>query len=183
MTDWALAVTAPNLENAVSAEMARRSLAHILFKVRSLSVTRGRVFERLRPAFPGYVFVRHADYYDVIAIDRVSYVVPKNLPPEVVPDGIVGALVQRCDGGDVFPTVDIPARFKRGDRVTVGGSGALAGFYGVFDRLLNRGRAIVFVPWLGGVAPAEIDESDLVLVNVSCVKKRKRGKRGRRRRS
>jgi transcription antitermination factor NusG len=185
MTNWALAVTAPNLEHAVSTEMVRRSLEHIIFMMRWMVVWRGRLVERFRPAFPGYVFIRHADYHDVVGIDRVIYVVPKDLPPEIVPDEIVDSLVQRCGGSFVFPIADVPARFTRGDKVIISGCGPAAGHIGIYESSLGNGRACVLFDWMGQHCPVDVDERDLEkklekkLLPKIKKRKHKRGRRGR----
>ena len=55
---WAMVVTAPNSEHIVSRELRdRHGIPHHYFKRMTTRVHRGRVIDKLLPAFPRYIFV------------------------------------------------------------------------------------------------------------------------------
>lgn len=174
-------MTAPNLESRTTVIFTRLKYEHHLFCHRIRSVIRGRVIERLRPAFPRYIFVKIvADvmWREVMDIGGGRFVRSYEYGlPVIVPQHEIDDLVQRQQDG-VLPN-PLLSRFQFGDQVRIVGEYNFAfGNVGVYQYPVAAGRALVLLPWFNGAwSRTEIDERD-----VERVVKRERRDRGRHRR-
>jgi len=182
MPDWALAITGPNAEHLLAADLKRFYYPFLLFKRRSSIVHRGKIVERLLPAFPRYVFVKRRHAFDILhGFSRALDLVRFDDTPDRVPVRTVEELIERCDGGDVFPAEIIPEPFAVGDRVYVGGYGPMAGHEGIYKSRSDNGKQCLYFDWAGRLVPIDVDQNDVS--SVSVLKRRKRRRRpGRRRR-
>ena len=155
---WSLAVTAPNRELSTSRALTRHEFEHHIFKLRKKMIVRGRPIERLRPAFPGYVFLITQGQWTLLR-ERfgISRFVERMLPGE-----IVEGLVRGADDEDVLPVAEAPSmRFRNGQRVVIQWTGLLAGQVGVFQHLVDEVNCIVLLEWLGRWVPMLVDEREL----------------------
>lgn len=176
---WALAMTAPNIEHRVAAIFSQLKYEHHLFCHRVRSVNRGRVVERLRPAFPRYIFINmiSLSWHRVLEIAGVSrFVCGYESGPIVVPSAIIEELVARqMDGALPNP---LASRFRFGDKVRVVGEQTfIFGNIGIYQYPVAPDRAFILLPWFDGAwSRTEIDERDIEPLAES------RRDRGRRRR-
>jgi transcriptional antiterminator RfaH len=181
LVDWTLAVTHPNSEHLVSEDLRRLSYDHICFKRRASAVYRGRVVERILPAFPRYIFIHTELCWDVLRdATKVLGLVMFGERIGVVPQPVVDNLIDRCGGSDVLPPEAIPEPFQRGDRVIVGGYGPASGHQAVYQGVAEDGRLRLEFEWLGRYVPVDVDSRDVsVISSPPPTKKRKRRRHSR----
>ena len=181
LADWTLAVTHPNAERLVTEDLKRLSYDHICFKRRASAVHRGRVIERVLPAFPRYVFVHTSSCWDVLRdATKVLGLVMFGSEIGIVPGRVVDQLVMRCGGTDVLPPEEIPEPFQKGDRVIVGGYGPASGHQAVYQGIAEDGRLRLEFEWLGRYVPVDVDSRDVsVISSPPPAKKRKRRRHSR----
>jgi transcription antitermination factor NusG len=181
LADWTLAVTAVNAERLVSDDLARLSYDHIMFKRRASAVHRGRVVERILPAFPRYIFVPTKQCWDVLRdASKVLGLVMFGGEIGVVPGRVVDELLARCGGTDVLPPEAIPEPFQRGDRVIVSGYGPASGHQAVYQGLADGGRLRLEFDWFGRYVPVDVDIRDVSsLSSVPSPKRRRKRRRSR----
>ena len=184
---WALAITTRGGERLASAELARWQFPHHIFWLRVEQVRRGRVHERLVPAFARYVFVPFADCWRIVEnIWHVCSLVKCGDEPVCAPENEVENLVERCGGTNVLPYV-VPAKFTQGDAVVINGYGPLRDLKGFYDHALGSGRACLLLDWMGRMVPVEVEEAEVELATVAAAaaavaKKRNSGRWQKRRR-
>lgn len=164
VSGWVLAMTASNFEQRVAAVLGALGIEHHLFCHRIRSVIRGRVVERLRPAFPRYIFVRivaDAMWRKVLEVNSVIGFVKSEEQPIVVPQGVIDDLIARQLNG-ALPN-PLAAKFRLGDRVRIVGEYNLVfGNIGVYQYPIAPDRAVVLLPWFGGASiRTEIDNRDM----------------------
>lgn len=180
MVDWTLAVTHPNAERLVSEDLKRLSYDHICFKRRASAVHRGRVIERVLPAFPRYVFIHTASCWDVLRdASKVLGLVMFGDRVGVLRQPVIDRLLDRCGGTDVLPPEEIPEPFQRGDRVIVNGYGPASGHQAVYQGVAEDGRLRLEFDWFGRYVPIDVDMRDVSVISSlpPPTKKRKRRKR------
>jgi transcriptional antiterminator RfaH len=183
LADWTLAVTSPNAEHLVSEDLRRLSYDHICFKRRASAVHRGRVVERILPAFPRYIFVHTELCWDVLRdATKVLGLVMFGDRIGVLHQPVVDSLIERCGGTDVLPAEEIPEPFQRGDRVIVGGYGPASGHQAVYQGVAEDGRLRLEFEWLGRYVPVDVDSRDVSVISSPPPTKSKRRKRRRSRR-
>jgi transcriptional antiterminator RfaH len=118
--------------------------------------------DRAVPLFPGYLFARvdleSDDLLRIRSAPGIAYVLPRALPPALVPAAVVDAIRRRL--GDPTDGV-IYERFKPGERVTIV-DGPLQWVEAVVDGHLNAvGRVRVLLDFVHRLVPAVIDERAL----------------------
>lgn len=183
MADWNLAVTHPNAEGLVVKDLKRLSYDHICFRRRASAVHRGRVIERILPAFPRYIFINPIQCWDVLRdATRVLGLVMFGGEIGVVPGREVDKLIERCGGTHMLPPEAIPEPFQRGDRVVVGGYGPASGHQAVYQGVAEDGRLRLEFEWLGRYVPVDVDMRDVSVISspTNLTKKRRRKRRSRR---
>ncbi len=171
---WSLALSTPNAEDAVSAALTLRSIPHHIFRLRKKVAYRGRVVERLVPAFSRYVFVPYENCGTIASdpehggvIGVTGLVKFGDQWPEHISDAIVSELISRCpDRNDVLPSpidsTNDPTVFRFGDRVRVTGDNSLVfGSVGVYKENVAVGKAFVLLPWFNGMTQTLVNEVDL----------------------
>jgi len=159
---WALLTTASNVEMKVAASLAQKQLAHHLFMRREKAVARGRLVEKLKPAFSRYIFVQPEELWaDIRKIPGVyNFVHFNNGGPEMVADSIIDELVSSTQG-DIFPYVVGPSRFSPGQKLKIAGMGPFRGREGTYERALSELRADILVDLFGRKVHVSVDERDL----------------------
>jgi transcription antitermination factor NusG len=159
-------------------------LEHRLFRVQRRLALRGKIFDVLRPVFPGYLFVNAKNYcWDLVTgvIGVVGFVKFDGKIVEV--DRVVADLDAECGGTGVLPwdvESTLPARFKQGDKIRIL-VGSAAGCHATFERMMSHDRAIIFADWLGMKVPISIAEHEIEL-DVPRVERRLRRRPRRHRR-
>ena len=146
--NWALATIVPNCEHRVGAELRRRNLPHHIFRIKQRVVARGRVVDRLVPAFPRYVFVPAQECWETVRkVADFTGLVSASC------DQVVSDLTARAPNG-VLPSTP---RLSVGDRVRV----AMLGSVGIFQRFVGMDKACVLLPWFNRMVETVVYEKDL----------------------
>jgi hypothetical protein len=162
VTDWALVTTMPSTELVVSQDLERRLLPHRLFKRRMRVAHRGRLVERLVPAFPRYVFVPEEDCFSLVEnIPNLTGVVSFGRDrPARVRQHVIDQIAASCTSDDVLVEAEDSSRtgLKFGDEIFV--DAAIRG-RGRYCHATGGGRAVVLIEWLGRSIFANVNECDL----------------------
>lgn len=116
---------------------------------------------RVRPLFPGYLFVcinlDKAPWYKIKNTIGVSRLICQNGVPKSIPTEVVSGLMSRCDRfGKLLSTESL----KRGDSVAVL-SGALANFVATVDTIDSDKRIWVLMDILGQQTRVQLASDNL----------------------
>jgi transcription antitermination factor NusG len=183
VTDWALLTTRLNSEQSACEDLSRLSFPFYCFKRPYTRVYRGRVIDRMVPAFPRYLFVPFPSAWDIMhRVQRITGVVKHGDNVARVPRRIIDSLVERCAGGDVLPMIEVPSRFNHGDRVVVNGAGPMAGNQAVYQSEVFPGKVRLLFDWMGRYVPIDIDDADVELFVEEKREHRTRKRKRRRKR-
>lgn len=179
MPSWTLATVQPARELTIARRLTSHEFPIFLPKVVARVCLRGRVVDRLRPAFPRYLWLDALGRYHEL---RTVFGVVDFLKTGPIVDLAVNGLMAVTDQNGVLPIPEATSRFTRGDPVRIRGNGLLAGHAAVFDRMLDGGKAIVMVDWFGRPCPTPVLMDDLLAEPKLEVKpaKRRRHRRGHR---
>lgn len=180
MPDWALAITIPNGERRVSEQMIRRDLPFHIFQRRLTLAHRGRLIQRLVPAFPRYVFIPFVTCWETVSsVSGFTGLVSFGNGPEKVDDKIVEEIKSICPGGILLEDEKKTSRFNFGDPVSV-----LENQFGTYHHHCGDGRAVILLNWMGRLVFVNVQECDLREVKrpPQLCKVRRRRRRRRRQR-
>ena len=182
---WALAVTPPNRELDLARALTDFEFPNHVFKIRTRCVHRGRLIDRLRPAFPRYLFLDPRNAWNIIRgrFASLDFVRDGNFIA-TVPEQAVTSLVKIADADGVLPTPEkISTKFHLGDRVRIIGASLLAGYPALYQHLVANEQHMVLIDWMGRYVPVAVDERDLVLEVVKEISSPRRNRRRRRKRN
>jgi transcriptional antiterminator RfaH len=149
MSPWYLAQVKPNADT-----IARRNLERQRFEVfqpleRRTQIRAGRFVPKIRPFFPGYLFLSypeaHAPWSLVNSTYGISRVVSFAGKPAQVPSSVISGLRAGC-GADEIIAMD--HSLQPGDEVEVA-NGAFATFIGEVERLAPDHRVLVLMDFMG----------------------------------
>jgi transcriptional antiterminator RfaH len=159
-SDWWVAHTKARHEKALAADLEKMRIEHFLPLVNVRSKSCGRVFERMLPLFPCYLFVcgGEQERYETLMTHRVA-----NVIPVVDQDRIRRELRQIYQIVASQQAVDFYPAIKCGQRCRIV-NGALAGIEGVVLRRRDVCRVYVGVEVLGQSAELEIDPALLEVI-------------------
>jgi transcription antitermination factor NusG len=180
---WQLVTVAPNAERHVATMLDCHRFDHIIFRLRRRTVFRGKIVERLVPAFPGYVFVKARQCWNLIRdiVGVVDFVRGhENLVADVHPV-IVTNIAANADSDGVLNLREedlLACPWSEGDKIRLRG-GMFSGYRAVYKCPLRDEQSIVEIDWLGQWSPVNVGNADIELL-VESAKKRKR-RRNRRR--
>jgi len=177
-SSWSLAITPPNRELSISRALSRWHYEHHVFKIRRHGVFRGRVADRLLPAFPGYLFVVAQKQWYLLrtifgVVDFIGHGTPIGLA--------VNSLMRVADENGVIPTPEIQSRFHAGDIVIIK-DGPFASQRAKFLHAVDETRVCIEVDMFGRYVPFPIDERDLDLETHDKPKPRRKRRHRRSRR-
>lgn len=146
---WFLAQFKPNCQNIAERNLARQGFETFLPVQETTLRVRGRFATRLRPLFPGYIFVMldvvRGPWRAVNSTSGIVRLVSLAKEPTPVPSELVRQLMQRCDrkGRLLCPT-----GLKAGDRVTVT-QGPFTDFVASIDTIEPDRRIWVLMDLMG----------------------------------
>lgn len=148
---WHLVLCKPNQHHIAERELSRLGCEVFLPRQTSQRRWRGRVFQDLRPVFPGYVFVGldpGSPIWQPIRTARgVSRIIGfGDQGPATVPAEVVAGLMARCDVDGVLHPVQ--EDFAVGDRIRII-SGPFAEFVTQVDTIAPDRRLHVLLELLG----------------------------------
>jgi hypothetical protein len=185
VTDWSLTTTAPNCEARVSQVLTRLEFDHVVFKHERPVIRRGKISQRLFPAFPRYIFIQAREQWNVVRnVSSVLCFIKDVGGGIVLPKGVVESLMSVADERGVLPmpVIEVPEKFKPGDRVRVCNLQNLVfGSVGLYRSMIDPGMALVALPWFNGMVDTAVDVNDLEKVDEEKEEKRLLVERQRRR--
>ena len=177
LSGWAIAITLPNGEKRVSEQLVDLGLPFIIFRIRKIAAYRGRLIERLVPAFPRYVFMPLTTCWEAISnVTGFFGLLSFGSAPATVRPGIVESLWDSSKNG-VLPEIERPNAFKEGDRVYVLDRQA------VYHHHCGLDRAVVLLDCMGRSAFVNVSECDIRSARPAAAVARKRRRRKRRNRA
>lgn len=149
-TRWFLAQFKPNSHRIAERNLTRQGFETFLPLQDDTRRLRGRFTTRMRPLFPGYLFVAldvaRGGWRAVNSTYGITRLVSLGRAPSPVPSTLVDALMQRCDdAGRLLP----PNALKPGDQVTVT-KGPFTDFVATIDTIAPDQRVWVLMEFMGG---------------------------------
>jgi transcriptional antiterminator RfaH len=160
-THWFLAQCKPNSHHVAERNLARQGFAVFLPLQEETKRARGRFVTRMRPLFPGYLFValdiRQGLWRAVNSTLGITRLVSLGGAPTPVPNELVEQLRQRCDpDGKLLP----PQAFRPGDRVTFA-QGPFANFVATIESLAPDRRVWVLLDLMGQQARVAVQADQI----------------------
>jgi transcription antitermination factor NusG len=156
---WYAAYTCARHEKRVAAQLAQRSVEHLLPLYESVRRWKDRRVRLDLPLFPGYVFVRLAlrERLPVLQIPGVAKLVGFNGTPAALPEDEIEALKMSLAHGlrakpHPYLKVGRRARVK---------SGPMAGMQGILLQRKGRLRVVISIELIQRSVAVEVDEADL----------------------
>lgn len=153
-----------------SHKLAERNLNRQKFKTflpfQYATIKNGYKFStRVRPLFPGYIFVRikldKAPWHKIKSTVGVSRLICQGGVPKTIPTEVVSGLMSRCDQfGKLLPLKSL----KTGDSVAVL-SGALANFVATVETIDSDNRIWVLMDILGQLTRVQLAAENLEILN------------------
>jgi transcriptional antiterminator RfaH len=148
-SSWYLAQTKPNAHALAVRNLARQGLTTFLPLHAVTGRNASRFVARLRPLFPGYLFVeipnRSAPWRAINSTLGIARLVSFGPEPIPVPDGLVLALQKRCDSdGTLMETTEI----KAGDPVQIM-QGPFSEFVARVEQIAPDQRVWVLIDMMG----------------------------------
>jgi len=175
MTAWTLAITQPGRELTIARRLDLHAFQVFLPKIVARVCCRGRLVDRLRPAYGRYIWLDTKSRFHEL---RTAFGIVDFLKSGEIVDQTVRQLMAAAPGG-ILPTPDPDPRFRRGDSIIVR---SLDGQRGIFDRMLNTDTALIFMEWMSRQVPVSVIMDDLLAEPKSPPKPAKKRRRYRRHR-
>lgn len=146
---WYAINTQPSSEDRARLNLERQGWSCFCPMISASIRLRGRMFDRVRPLFTGYMFLKmDADRYRWRSIDStygVRSILKHGDRPVPLPVGCVEALIEMTSGEGLF---SFTSRLTAGDQVKFL-KGPFAGFIGTLEQLDSHGRIRVLLDLLG----------------------------------
>ena len=158
---WFAVNTLPGNEDRARINLDRQGWPCFCPQVSKTTRSGRRLMTRLRPLFPGYIFIsldpRHARWRSVDSTFGVRAIVKSGDTPAPLPVGWIEAL-QEITGSD--GRVNFAPTLRPGENVTFM-SGPFAGLIGRLEHLDAAGRVTVLLDLLGRTTPIKAQASEL----------------------
>lgn len=148
-TTWYLAQFKPNSHNIAERNLSRQGFRTFLPMQDETRRAHGKFITRMRPLFPGYIFVAldptKGGWSAVNSTNGISRLVSLGAEPTPVHGGLVSEIMQRCDhDGKLLPQ----QHFRHGDRVTVS-KGPFTDFVATIESVSPDRRVYVLIELMG----------------------------------
>jgi transcriptional antiterminator RfaH len=160
--NWYVAQLKPNgFERAIS--NLNRQNFETFMPMRRKTVSHARQLkEVLRPIFPGYIFVRfgsqHSDWRKINSTFGVGRLVSfRAQQPVAVPEGLMLALMERCDEKAVLRPLD---DLKAGEAVKMM-TGSFAEFVGEIEAFVAADRLRILFDFMGQKTRLDVPRGDV----------------------
>jgi transcriptional antiterminator RfaH len=160
--NWYVAQLKPNgFERAVL--NLRRQKFETFMAMQKKTVRHARQMKDvLKPIFPGYIFVRfgskQSDWRKINSTSGVSRLVSFSTEkPVAVPEGLMLALIERCDARDILQP---PKDLKAGEAVKMM-SGSFAEFVGEIEAFLAEDRLRILFDFMGQKTRLDVPREDV----------------------
>lgn len=161
---WSVATTEPQAETRASAGLATAGISTYFPKFASVHAVRGRIVERCRPLFPGYLFCYWTETWGTIFDARyILGMLMCGEHPAQLRDDVIDELRER-EGTDGVIHLKGPKRkrrFRKGMLVRFS-TGTMSGFYGIVSGMSGEQRVQVLMDLLGRKTPVTVREAELV---------------------
>lgn len=149
---WFLAQVKPNCHMIAERNLVRQGFSVFMPLQEVTMRARGRFVTKLRPLFPGYLFVaidgRASALRSVNATLGLARLVCLGREPTLVPDHLIRDLMARCDEASVLQPSE---QFNLGDRVAVT-RGPFTDFVAIIESTAPEFRVHVLMEILGNHA-------------------------------
>jgi transcription antitermination factor NusG len=133
------------------------------------------VVDNFRPIFPGYIFIRPKNQFDlVLGISGVLGFVKFDGTVTDVSE-VVETLEIESHGTNVIRrcgTEIVESLFTRGDKIRLV-EGVASGCTGFYHQSVNRDRAIVMVDWMGRLVPLTVKMDAIEIEGIGDKKRRR----------
>lgn len=160
-TTWFLAQLKPNGASIAERNLRRQGFRIFVPRQQETRRARGRFITRLRPLFPGYIFVAldlvQGGWRAVNSTCGISRLVCFGREPAAVPADIIDQLMLHYDGTDGQPP---PKQFKPGDRVTLTG-GPFTEFVATIESIAPDQRLYLLMELMGAQTRITVDAINL----------------------
>ncbi len=158
---WFLAQLKPNCADIAKRNLVRQGFSTFLPLEEETRQRDGKFIQRLRPLFPGYIFVAFdissGLWRTVNSTYGVTRLVSFGKDPAAVPSELVLQIMERCDGdGKLLP----PKLLKPGDQVALT-TGPFANFVAEVERIAADARVWVLMDVMGGKTRVGVNREQL----------------------
>ncbi|WP_420428642.1 transcription termination/antitermination protein NusG [Kordiimonas sp.] len=148
-TMWFLVQLKPNSAQIANRNLKRQGFKTFLPMQEETKCSKGRFTIRLRPLFPGYIFVAFdvacGLWHSVNSTHGITKLVSFGKEPAQVPTDLVTQLMLRCDASNRFLP---PSDLNPGDKVRLN-TGPFANFVAEIEKIAPDQRAWVLMDILG----------------------------------
>lgn len=156
---WHLVLCKPNQHNLAQRALSRLDCEVFLPRQTYQRRWRGRLFEELRPVFPGYLFLgldsNRVLWHSIRAAQGVSRIIGfGEQGPALVPAQVVAGLMARCDQDGVLQPIQ--EKFSVGDKIRIV-SGPFVDFVTSIERIDPDHRLHVLLEMLGRATRLVLD--------------------------
>lgn len=160
--DWFLVQFKPNSHRLADRNLKRQGFKTFLPLQMITRRQNDRFVSETRPLFPGYMFIRldpkTSPWRKINSTYGVSRIVSFRDTPSAVPDGLVRALLSRCDrDGRVHTATSVAA----GDNVTVI-DGPFAEFVGTIETIDAEKRVWLLLDFMGQSTRIQVSATQIV---------------------
>lgn len=158
---WFLAQLKPNSHQIAARHLARQGFRSFL-PLQAQTLRAGRRFTtRMRPVFPGYIFVAldltQGGWQAVNSTQGITRLVSLGRGPTPVPGALVAALQTRCDAAGHWRE---DTRLQPGDQVTLT-RGPLTEFVAKVEQIAPDQRVHLLMELMGAQTRVAVDAADL----------------------
>lgn len=161
---WYLAQIKPNCLKIAERNLRRQGVRIFLPRIRETSRQRGRFATRLKPLFPGYIFVAfdaaRQGCRTINSTYGISRLVNVGARPATVPAGLIGQLQQRCDGDSTFQPAEV---LHQGDAVRIT-TGPFADFLATIEQIAPDRRVWILIDLMGRETRTAVEPEALRVV-------------------
>ncbi|MCC5975489.1 MAG: transcriptional activator RfaH [Rubellimicrobium sp.] len=164
-TPWFAAQLKPNSHQIAQRNLARQGFRVFLPLEEETRRTHGKFVTRLRPLFPGYIFVAldraSGSWRAVNSTYGITRLISLGAEPTPVPTALIDALMRRCDDeGLLLP----PEAFQVGDQVVVA-KGPFTDLVATIEMIDRDERIVLLMELMGGqtrvsVSPDHLRKAD-----------------------
>ncbi len=155
---WYVVRTKPNDEERVKGNLINQDIESFLPLLEDQQYSNGRLFQRIKPLFPSYLFARFElglHYYKVKWTRGVHKVLGGEGGPIPISDGVIQVIKARAGENNIVKLED---EFKEGDLVQVT-SGPLKDLTGIFKKKMSaKGRVKILLSLIGVDVPVQISK-------------------------
>lgn len=156
-TSWFLAQFKPNCHHVAERNLCRQGFRTFLPMQQGTQRRNGRFHARLRPLFPGYIFIAldtsEGGWGAINNTYGVSRLVGFGNGPCPVPRDLISQLQLCCDEGGIYHT---PPALRPGDRVKIG-AGPFAEFLATVKQVTPDRRVWVLLDLMGRMTRVAVE--------------------------